>query len=83
MCEIYVTRALDEHAFAQARERSDQAGGGCPPSHVNELYQFLALNGAIWCILKGLFFTYFERENGNIPSISSVVPMRESVRQTL
>ena len=70
-----------------ARERSDRAGegvgGGCPPSHGRELFQFLALNGAIWCILKGLFFTYFEIENGNIPSISSVVPMRESVRQTL
>ena len=56
---------------------------GMSPSHGRELFQFLALNGAIWCILKGLFFTYFEIENGNIPSISSVVLMREIVRQTL
>ena len=69
---------------SEATERGEGVGGGCPPpSHGRELFQFLALNGAIWCILKGLFFTYFEIENGNIPSISSVVPMRESVRQTL
>ena len=52
MREIFMTRCLG----ARARERSDRAGegvgGGCPPSHGRELFQFSALNGAIWCILK-------------------------------
>ena len=69
---------------SEATERGEGVGGGCPPSHGRELFQFLALNGAIWCILKGLFFfTYFKIENGNTTSISSVVPMPESARQTL
>ena len=49
MREIFVTRPPDAPACVCASE-------GVSPSHGRELFQFLALNGAIWCILKGLFF---------------------------
>ena len=47
MSEIFMTRRLGARMHA-----SEGVGGGCPPSHGRELFQFLALNGAIWCILK-------------------------------